>query len=303
MTCMIEKSTDKPYFILGTEATRNAVEAWSVARLLFEPKDWLLEMRNSLNAEIRHIEPSPDMGLYALYTSAEAGYFDLENILLYNVGTGAFTNLCKNSLCFERRVSAVAKLPQYIDNMRHHYYYSMISSTDEPRFWKEEKLLARWNNIKFNSLRTTIKPHTVWDAIKNGKVEVFEKVEPYSFLGLNIKIQSPKDKKVNLAAVIKPLLDGIISAFHEQNGSPDIVSTNRLATLLGKPPREIEKMLCNSQAAVLGKRNLIHPFREGIQWNPADDLCMAVKVTLEDSLAGQEWQMSGELFTVKEHNS
>jgi hypothetical protein len=115
---------------------------------------------------------------------------------------------------------------------------------------------------------------------------------------MDIKIRSPQGQKVNLSGVIKQLLDGIISAFHEQDGLLDPVAIKRLVALLGKNSREIEDLLYDSESAVLGKRKSIHPFRKGIQWNPADDLRTAIKVSLEDSLDGQKWLISGELFSV-----
>ena len=134
---MAEVTTCNNYFIREPRDNGNSVEAWSMIRLPFEPKGWLLEMRNSLRTAIRQIEHSDGKGLYALYTSDEAGLCDVENILMYNVGTGAFSNLCRTSLCFERRMSSAPQMPQLQHKMAHYYYYSVVDSKEGLRFWKK----------------------------------------------------------------------------------------------------------------------------------------------------------------------
>lgn len=111
-------------------------------------------------------------------------------------------------------------------------------------------------------------------------------------------LKAPQGQKLNLASAIKPILDGFISAFHVQDGLPDPVVTARLAALLGENPQKVWELLCDSRLAILGKRKLVHPFQKGIQWNPADDLCMGVKVTQEDSLIGSDWLVDGELYSL-----
>lgn len=103
----------------------------------------------------------------------------------------------------------------------------------------------------------------------------------------------------NLAAVIKPLLDGIICAFHAHNGTNNSIVTWRLAARLGERKSVIENMLMDQSSAILGTRNLLHPFGKGIQWNPADDFCIAAKILLEDYMEESAWALDGEIFTLK----
>ena len=58
-------------------------------------------------------------------------------------------------------------------------------------------------------------------------------------------------------------------------------------------------MLSDIQSAVLGSRNLIHPFGKGIQWNPADDLFMQIEVTINNSKNADTWNLSGEIYELE----
>ena len=83
-----------------------------------------------------------------------------------------------------------------------------------------------------------------------------------------------------VAAVVKPLLDGLVSALHAHNGAHHDVLLPRLAHL-GQPDA-IWSLLCSPDAALLGTRRLIRPHGERIAWNPADELCTACSVRVVD---------------------
>ena len=93
---------DEKYFIKGPEYG-NTVEVWSESRLPFEPKGWLLDMRNSVKSAVKGMKAENEAMLHALFASDQEGFYDVENVLIYNVGGGAFANLCRKGLCFERR--------------------------------------------------------------------------------------------------------------------------------------------------------------------------------------------------------
>ena len=91
--------TMKTYAVNGTACS---VEATSTIRMPFEPKDWLKDMRTEVREAILGLRPQPVKGLYARYTSAEEGFFDVENILFYNIGPSVFRNLTTCFVAFER---------------------------------------------------------------------------------------------------------------------------------------------------------------------------------------------------------
>ena len=80
----------------------------------------------------------------------------------------------------------------------------------------------------------------------------------------------------SVASVLKPMLDGMIAGFHRDD-SPDDKALSRLAGQLRQPERDTRSLLGESDGS-LGTRILVRQFREGLQWNPADDLCVACSV-------------------------
>ena len=89
----------------------------------------------------------------------------------------------------------------------------------------------------------------------------------------------PADLRVNLAAITKPLVDGVIAAFHAHDdpASLDLVAS-RVAAELGASVDEIRALLLEDRTAILGARRLLWPWRDGVQWNPADDRCLAFRI-------------------------
>jgi hypothetical protein len=100
--------------------------------------------------------------------------------------------------------------------------------------------------------------------------------------------------------VIKPVFDGVIAAFHQHDGTNDEELSKRLASKLGKDWAEILRHLHDSTIAVLGTRRLLWLRGEGVQWNPGDDGCVAGELLLDESSSSGFFELSGELFEVKE---
>ncbi len=78
------------YFV-QTSVQRNSVDVWSIQRLSFEPKEWLLNLRNDIRAAVGSLKSGPNDVLHAIYGSYSNDFCDIENILLYNVGMGHFS--------------------------------------------------------------------------------------------------------------------------------------------------------------------------------------------------------------------
>jgi hypothetical protein len=290
------------YLIKKPEDNSNEVDLWSTSRLPFEPKGWHLEMRNTLRSALTNLIGNDHSTLRAIYSSEQVDFCDTENILIYNVGQGAFKGLCQKGIILERRIQPIPPSPiKLSDTALHHHRYSTDIAEDQLPQWKREMLLATWNDIPCPPLRSDIKPHHIWHSIKKGSVKT--SLAPYSFdtnyYGISVEINAPNNIKLNLAGIIKPLLDGIISAFHSHEGKYRIDVSELLADKLRTDKVEIQNMLSDVQNAVLGSRNLIHPFGKGIQWNPADDLFMQIEVTINNSENLDAWNLSGEIYKLE----
>jgi hypothetical protein len=64
---------------------------------------------------------------------------------------------------------------------------------------------------------------------------------------------------------MKPLLDGMISAFHQHDSSNIDEVVLRLKKYINLLTQQIENLLLDSENAILGIRNLIQPYRNGTQ--------------------------------------
>lgn len=293
-------TTEGNYYIKVPEDNTNSVELWSTKRLPFEPKGWLLEMRNSLRSAIESLRADDEGILHAIYHSDKPGYCDVENILLYNVGTGAFKHLCRHGLIFERGDKMPSDPPPpLVKKARHHHCYSSIKREEINSLWKKEKILAKWSKVTSPPVRADDKPHVFWHVMKKGKVQVSNGHSVPQVYGVNIKIEAPVGTIINLASAVKPLLDGVISAFHVHDGSDISFVTERLAEYLGIRSAIVADMLTDSRTSVLGKRNLVHKFGKGVQWNPADDNCMMCEILFDDCTTDSSWSLSGEMFNIK----
>ena len=64
------------------------------------------------------------------------------------------------------------------------------------------------------------------------------------------------------------------------SASLDLVAS-RISAQIPVPAEEVRSLLSGNAAGILGPRRLLWPWRDGIQWNPADDRCSAVRIRRE----------------------
>ena len=272
------------------------VEAWTIKNIPFESKGWQKIMKVRICEALKKLPPSDKKELYASYTTIDDKRCDVENILLYNIGSGAFNKICGSSLCIERGYDDALTT-----QMPHHYKYELV---DKANFviHKPLKTLVKWQGKKLeeNDIKVSyLKPSFFWNYIKESRnnVEVFK--ENYNVgdkYGIEVFIKTPS-KKINLASFIKPLLDGIICAFHKQKNDEDFRTSEKLILekLSNKivPNDKIIDYLFDNKYNILGERNLV---TKGGNLNPADDLCDAIKLTV--STDKKEWKIDGKIFSV-----
>jgi hypothetical protein len=99
-------------------------------------------------------------------------------------------------------------------------------------------------------------------------------------------LEAPDDLPVNLAVIAKPLLDGVVAAFHAHDDTATLEEIGgRVAAQLDVALDEVRALLGEDQMAILGTRRLVWPWRDGVQWNPADHLCLAFRIRRVPSAA------------------
>lgn len=258
---------EEPFTVAGDT---QRVEAASVVRLPFEPKGTALELRAAIREALARLEPTGV--LHAEYHSAVRSTCDVENVLFYNVGMSHFRRLASQGLVFERAFTAGPN----VHGHPHRYRYETGAST-EFRQWILDDGIASW--VTSMPARGGDKPTPWWRAVRTSLRShgtLRSEGEPFALV---VRVGSGSR---SLSSVLKPMFDGAIAALHA-DGAPDLVAVDRVADSLTCLPSEVIEML-RLPVAPLGDRRLVRRYRDGVQWNPADDRCVAGSLVIDDAL-------------------
>lgn len=243
--------TERHYAVNGDESR---VEGWSTIRLPFEPKGWLGGYRTELRRALRSMKPTDRSNLYAEYAAPEPAFVDLENVLLYNVGSGCYSHLAQNGIICRRTVS---------NDGLHHVTYTgtRISENILP----DGNVIARAQLASMPAGTTTAH----WWACFREQLEVYPS-QPYNG-EFGVVAEAGSAWRHGLAPAVKSLLDGLVAALHVHDRShPNHVSAALSA--LGDGER-LWGLLNDPQIAIFGQRRLVHPHGQKIAWSPADERC------------------------------
>lgn len=291
------------FIILPWSSDHPLVEAWSAERLQYDsPKPSQRALRNELASAVRGIEPADALLLDGTYTSPSADFVDTENVLFYNVNTTVFSRIANNGLRFERMFGLPPLSPAPMVTPALHYHrYGLIQRRSAFRCWDEGPVLASWSGLRLSALDDETPATPVWYALTQSELDVKRRRSDQALpFGVRVRLLAPlAARRRNAAALVKPLLDGILCGFHAHSGRDLDEISARVATRLDRPSDEIACLLSSDQRAVLGTRRLLHKWGRSVQWNPADELCVAAELTIESSEdRSGDWEAEGELFEV-----
>lgn len=260
------------------------VDTWSVRRLPFEPKGSMLALRTELRSALDGL--SATGSLHAVYSTGSPDFCDAENVLIYNVGPSRFTRLAARRLTFERApvvpdCSATLSGPP----LHHHGY----TTSGGPGFahWRTDKLIA---SGRASLPRSTEKPADWWWHVRTGVRTDEGRLMSGAPFALRLRLRS---RSVSIPAILKPLLDGLIAAL-QSDASPSDAAVSRLAEHLAVSAETVRGHL-TTPGVLQGQGALVRAYRSGLQWNPADDLCIACTVERADDGADREldWELLG----------
>ena len=287
------------YCIKDPLSNRNIVELWSSKRLPFEPKGWQHDMRASLRTAISRLVVDDNSILIALYKSSDKNLCDIDNILFYNIGSAVFENVCYNGFFLERSFGSVNQLSEKSEIYSHYMRYEFFNQNRQPVYWKIKKELASWKNLKIKKLTSISKAHMFWQVFKENQISVFTDKIYDGYYGIEIELVLSKNDKINSAILIKPLLDGVISAFHSYEGNQLEEVSERLAIKLSENAEYISTLLVDKTISIFGSRCVLHPFKNYVQWNPSDDKCVIIKLICKYIENNNSRMISGRLFEVE----
>jgi hypothetical protein len=210
----------------------------------------------------------------------------------------AFSRSGSTGLRFERIFDDPPIPPRPLSWQPSHYHrYDSAPLETGFHYWHRGRILARWN-IPIESSAVLKNVASVWHLMKSRSDQVEARLgrDPALF-GLTVTIRAPQRSYLSPPALLKSLFDGILSALHSHNGQEVDVVSERLARKLNLPQGEVAGDLMSAEMQVLGARRLVWPFGGFIQWNPADDRCIAGELLLQHS-DDPHGALAGELFEV-----
>lgn len=224
-----------------------------------QPSGTNLSARIELRAALRRLRPSEGHILSAEYFSLDESFFDVENVLIYNIGTGTFRNASTNGIGFSRHRRAPACAPNGLA-YPHLHRYRFIERPPNPR--------GAVFCFVAPPLKTSLKPQDVWWRAVDSFGVAPSLLEGTFALHVDITTVKPV---TNVAAVVKPFLDGVVCAMHHDT-RPDVEAIQRLAAKRQWETALVTRKL-QASTSLLGDRRLVACYRNYVKWDPADHLC------------------------------
>jgi hypothetical protein len=276
-------------FRVISDPANKSVVAWSVTRLPFNPGGAMVDFRDAIREEVWRLQAGPTDALRATYVSPVTGAFDVENVLLYNVGPARFAGSAGRELIIERRLANLPSIPGDLPDAAHQHRYEIVEAGAPWQFWTTTRNVASFESAGLANGSASLRDLAqIWWAVRSGRVDTSAGTADRSPLALHVVVQAAPGTAVNLAAVAKPIIDGIISSFHSHLDRGSLAElSRRVAAKLGQSVTEVHSFLASNPSDVLGPRQLLWPWRDSVQWNPADDRCVAIRIQLESAAAAR----------------
>ena len=230
----------------------------------------MLEYRSALRTELSNLDASKGRVLVARFASAETRPCDVENLLLYNLGISTFAHLRADEVLLSRAFTPAVP-PEGVAGLLIHQHHYEVSGKSGLR--PDGSVVARLPEI---ALRIPITVGQVWHDVRTAGVEV-NALGADDPLALRLTVHRVGDRP-SMLGMVKVLVDGVISALHSHDGTEVDAVAARLGLRLGVAPDHVASLLMARPTAVLGTRRLLWPFRDFVQWNPADDRVVELHV-------------------------
>mgnify|MGYP000637664302 CR=1 FL=1 len=289
-------NNENPTYVMSTTEKRVIVE--SNFYVPFEPNilkgdlsKKALQLRQDIRNAILKLKIENREILLASYSENDKSrFYDVENMLFYNIGGTAFGKISPEQLAFlgdENRFFSDEDVPSAIGN-RFFYSYEVVSMKSVERLIESKKVLAHWNNIDIDE-RIVNRPTRYYATVRenSNKIEVNEVLNGKELFGMKIEITIPYSS--HPAATMKPLLDGIICAFHGEDGVVKEVLRDIFMT-------RTEQMLSDTNRLnIFGNREYLKRYRghNSFKWNPEDERLQFAWVIVK---RGQASLMKGSIY-------
>lgn len=258
------------------------------------------QARGRLRDRLRTMKADSGAILHARYSGYRPANTDVENLLIYNIDQGGaiFRPSTVNGIRFEEAAtnhSAAAS-----DHPGCHYTYRLISPEAPLHDWIVQGRLAEFTGTELGEFAPRHRLAQTWLALKNTTVETTNQpAMTTAAFGVFLDLEVPAATSPGLAPeLLKSLIDGVVCAFQSHRNRSTIGDiTARIASQTGKDANDIAAKLLNHDRAVLGSEDqLVRPWRESVQWCPADHRCVVGQVLRHTS---DRWRLNGRIYMLK----
>lgn len=255
----------------------------------------LANFKADIISAVKNMQLKNNCILQARYGTVKKLFFDVENVLFYNIGTANFNELAKNGVVFcaveKQELNKLRKKYNIPNEYEHYYEFSVVAKNREKSF---NNLVAEWKNISLKCIG--LKPASVWKTFKREKAKIavygqidVKKRDPFAVC---LEIEKPKGEKFKVMTAMKPLLDGLICAMQYSNYSDtDLEYFSQKINC--------EKSLFTDKSTVVflsSKGNkFLQKYPNNVKWNPVDDLCNYVIIKVKE---GVSWNLSGKVYSI-----
>ena len=255
----------------------STVEMWSAKRLPYGPKEGSTAKaaRDRLRTALERMAHDESQVLCASYTSSKGGRpFDIENVLAYNVGMGAFARIGQRGMYFERIWAEPPSRPPG-PSFDHHHTYRLAAPPSRP-----PEGLSVTVDLQEPDLRSVAR---VWWAVSGAAAAgtSIQASRPVSGrFALHVEIGMFGLAKLH--QVIKVLLDGLVAGV-QADSAPNPEAVARLSRCLSRPTDDVADRLLNPTSHLIhSDGRLVLPYRkdsqDSLQWHPADHRCESIAV-------------------------
>lgn len=271
------------------------VEAWADDYIRFERRPaWQERLRTEIRSRCTRLRPADEQLLHATFFGTKLPNADVENLVLYNIGSFAITG--RNGIRVEYDNTAVPLAPDG-GRYRFCYRYALVPRSSGFNHWQQGRTLASFDWTDLGDFAGDKKLAQVWLALARSRHEGLEPAcPPGTPFAVKVQIRPPHRLQRVWGGLVKGIFDGVVCAFQAHTDTavlPEVAG--RLARVLPAEPAEIEQLLLDQRRARLGVvPRLVAPYRKGVKWDPADHLCLAGELLVADAV-GERWAIKGEI--------
>jgi hypothetical protein len=256
--------------------------------------------RDALQGRIRSLTPASGEILHATYTGCKPPSMDVENLLLYNIGSSCFRPGTRHGVRFELGHDPRPEPPSG-RRFGCYYQYRLIDPYTGLSHWRPVRRLADFTGADLGLFPSAKRLEQVWLAIHGAAARAEGQpavTAPFSvFLTLGYPMKPPMGANPEL---VKALIDGTVAAFQAHGNRLSAMElAARVSAITNQHVDLIVQTLLDDRRAVLGVTDdLLYLRGTGVQWNPSDQLCMAGQVLVR-ATPSTTWTLSGQIYSVE----